>query len=377
MIMWGRDISVEEAFRLGGEAAKAITALLRSGTVDGLGGAGYEARVKAEQSAAGGAGAGAGAEDKDNSPARDLDEAREAVKLENEKVFWPYLLDNKKRYAGVKWTPNEETGEFKSEQDMKGIDAVRRDRPKYVRETVKLVLKALLYDRSVAKAREVLVGILDDIVMERLPQLSFVMSRSVRGAYKGGVENLPQVQAWRRMAARGDEGIPPIGGRMPYLITAPTDGNDGGAKSDSKLYTRAEHPAYVTATGAQLDLRYYVESLHNPVTKLVSHVGMAGVSSLFAAAADRADARMKKLRPLTDYAEAGASAGAGAADDDDDGFLIGGTFGGDDMATAMMRAHPVAVKKVVSKPAPVKAKAKPTKTTNAAKAPQRNLLSWC
>ena len=45
------------------------------------------------------------------------------VKLEFEKVYYPFLLMNKKRYAGLYWTNAEKYDKL----DAKGIETVRRD----------------------------------------------------------------------------------------------------------------------------------------------------------------------------------------------------------------------------------------------------------
>jgi DNA polymerase delta subunit 1 len=54
------------------------------------------------------------------------------IKLEFEKVYCPYLLMNKKRYAGLYWTnPNKY-----DKMDCKGIETVRRDSCGLVKEIV-------------------------------------------------------------------------------------------------------------------------------------------------------------------------------------------------------------------------------------------------
>jgi DNA polymerase delta subunit 1 len=54
------------------------------------------------------------------------------IKLEFEKVYCPYLLMNKKRYAGLYWTnPNSY-----DKMDCKGIETVRRDNCGLVKEVV-------------------------------------------------------------------------------------------------------------------------------------------------------------------------------------------------------------------------------------------------
>ena len=66
------------------------------------------------------------------------------IKLEFEKVYCPYLLMNKKRYAGLLWT-NPETYD---KIDAKGIETVRRDNCPIVKEVVNTVLKKILVERS-------------------------------------------------------------------------------------------------------------------------------------------------------------------------------------------------------------------------------------
>lgn len=54
------------------------------------------------------------------------------IKLEFEKVYCPYLLMNKKRYAGLLWTKPEKWDKI----DAKGIETVRRDNCGFVKEAV-------------------------------------------------------------------------------------------------------------------------------------------------------------------------------------------------------------------------------------------------
>ena len=64
------------------------------------------------------------------------------IKLEFEKVYYPYLLMNKKRYAGMLWTnPNKP-----DKMDCKGIETVRRDNCALVGQVVQTTLDFLLKD---------------------------------------------------------------------------------------------------------------------------------------------------------------------------------------------------------------------------------------
>lgn len=64
------------------------------------------------------------------------------IKLEFEKVYFPYLLMNKKRYAGMLWTKPTKPDKM----DCKGIETVRRDNCALVAEIVQTTLDILLKD---------------------------------------------------------------------------------------------------------------------------------------------------------------------------------------------------------------------------------------
>jgi DNA polymerase delta subunit 1 len=72
------------------------------------------------------------------------------IKLEFEKVYFPYLLINKKRYAGLYWTnPNKW-----DKMDTKGIETVRRDNCRLVQTVIETSLRMLLIDRDLEGAQE-------------------------------------------------------------------------------------------------------------------------------------------------------------------------------------------------------------------------------
>lgn len=54
------------------------------------------------------------------------------IKLEFEKVYYPYLLMNRKRYAGLLWTKKDKYDKI----DTKGIESVRRDNCFLIRKMV-------------------------------------------------------------------------------------------------------------------------------------------------------------------------------------------------------------------------------------------------
>ena len=58
------------------------------------------------------------------------------IKLEFEKIYFPYLLMKKKRYAGVIWTRPDKYDKI----DTKGIENVRRDNCGLVKELIDTVI---------------------------------------------------------------------------------------------------------------------------------------------------------------------------------------------------------------------------------------------
>ena len=82
------------------------------------------------------------------------------IKLEFEKVYCPYLLMNKKRYAGLYWTnPNSY-----DKMDCKGIETVRRDNCSFVKEIVQEALNQLLIKRDPDAAVSYCKGMISDLL---------------------------------------------------------------------------------------------------------------------------------------------------------------------------------------------------------------------
>lgn len=72
------------------------------------------------------------------------------IKLEFEKVYFPYLLINKKRYAGLYYTKVDKYDKM----DTKGIETVRRDNCLLVQTVIEKVLRMILIERNVPGAQE-------------------------------------------------------------------------------------------------------------------------------------------------------------------------------------------------------------------------------
>ena len=95
------------------------------------------------------------------------------VKLEFEKVYCPYLLMTKKRYAGLLWTCPEKYDKM----DTKGIESVRRDNCLLVRKVVTTSLEKLLIQRDIQGAVKYVKRTISDLLMNRLDLSELVVSK--------------------------------------------------------------------------------------------------------------------------------------------------------------------------------------------------------
>ena len=171
-----------------------------------------------------------------------------------------------------------------SELECKGIDAVRRDRTKVVRDLSEQVLDALMIKSDVSMAQHILSTGLTKMLKNEIPIEDYIMSKSLRGTYAS--ENLPHVMAWKRMKQRGDAGLPPQGSRMPFVITMP--------KKTVPLYELAEHPEYIKTQNLRPWALYYIENIRSVMERLLEPTGIP-VGSLF----DDAEAKAKFLQNKT------------------------------------------------------------------------------
>lgn len=246
MISFGPTVvDVVEAYKLADEASSAITELLRSGSIG-------------------------------SKPS--LESAACAVTLANEKVYTSFLLIQKKMYAALKFSLKSghqpvSIEDFESCIDMKGIDAVRRDRSKLVKMLSESILEALLVKKDLGLALGTLKSTLNQVAELKAPLDWLVLSKSLKSTYAS--ENQPHVKAWKRMIARGATNAPDIGSRMPYIITS-------AKSSNVPLYERTEHPDYVESAKLKYCTKYYLENARDVIERLLGPTGRIGeVSKLF------------------------------------------------------------------------------------------------
>ncbi|KAH7042087.1 DNA polymerase delta catalytic subunit [Macrophomina phaseolina] len=168
------------------------------------------------------------------------------IKLEFEKVYFPYLLINKKRYAGLYWTnPNKW-----DKMDTKGIETVRRDNCRLVQTVIETSLRMLLIDRDVNGAQDFVKETISDLLQNKIDMSNLVITKAL--AKSDYAAKQAHVELAERMKKRDAGSAPALGDRVAYVIVK-------GA-NDSKNYEKSEDPIYVLENNLPIDTKYYLDN---------------------------------------------------------------------------------------------------------------------
>jgi DNA polymerase delta subunit 1 len=177
------------------------------------------------------------------------------IKLEFEKVYFPYLLISKKRYAGLLWTKPTQFDKI----DCKGIESVRRDNCRLVKELIEDSLQQILVKRDVNSAITHIKDAVRDLRQNKVDLSLLVISKTIsKDSYKA---KQPHTELALRLKKRDPATAPGIGDRVPYVIVRGTSG--------APVYERSEDPLYVLEHNVPVDTTYYLDQqLKKPLKRL-------------------------------------------------------------------------------------------------------------
>jgi DNA polymerase delta subunit 1 len=195
--------------------------------------------------------------------------------LELEKVYWPYFLYSKKRYAAKLWTKGKDDKMHMDYIDIKGLQVVRRDNTPHVREVCKELLDVILTSSDPGPPKELAKERAIELLSGDVPNEKLILSQGLSDTYKVGGKNVSvtssesvninqsHVQVVMKMRQRKPGSEPQSGDRVPYLLTKTQD-------SKAKAYEKAEDPKYVEEHGVPVDYHYYfLNKFLNPVCDLL------------------------------------------------------------------------------------------------------------
>ena len=195
--------------------------------------------------------------------------------LELEKVYCPYFLYSKKRYAAKLWTKGKDDNMHMDYIDVKGLQLVRRDNTPHVREVSKELLDVILTSSDPGPPKELAKERAIELLSGDVPNQKLILSQGLSDSYKVGGKsvsvtssesvniNQSHVQVVTKMRQRKPGSEPQSGDRVPYLLTKTGD-------PKAKAFEKSEDPKYVEENGIPVDYHYYfLNKFLNPVCDLL------------------------------------------------------------------------------------------------------------
>lgn len=168
------------------------------------------------------------------------------IEMEFEKVFAPFLLFSKKRYAGIKFTSADDPGRI----EFKGIQLARRDNAPVVKKLSQELLDCILVRKSFDGAVDAAVAYVERMLRGEFDIQDFVISKSIRSNYANPTA-LPHVVVADKIFRRTGERVQ-MGTRIPYVFVLEQLGEKQAAAADD--------PAHVLAANQTLDVVLYFDS---------------------------------------------------------------------------------------------------------------------
>ena len=179
------------------------------------------------------------------------------IKLEFEKVYFPYLLINKKRYAGLYFTRPDTYDKV----DCKGIETVRRDNCPLVAKMMNNCLQKILIERNPNGAVEYVKQTISDLLCNRVDISQLVITKELTKTDKEYTAKQAHVELANKMKKRDPGNAPKLGDRVPYVIIAASKG--------TPAYAKAEDPIYVLENNVAIDFQHYLTNmLSKPLMRL-------------------------------------------------------------------------------------------------------------
>lgn len=195
--------------------------------------------------------------------------------LELEKVYCPYFLYSKKRYAAKLWTKGKDGNMNMDYIDVKGLQLVRRDNTPHMREVCKELLDVVLESSDTGPPKELALQRAIELIEGDVPNEKLILSQGLSDSYKSkgfavsinspDIKDINQahVQVVRKMRERQPGSEPQSGDRVPYILI---DTGDPKARA----FEKSEDPKYAKDNNLKVDYNYYfINKFLNPVCDLI------------------------------------------------------------------------------------------------------------
>jgi DNA polymerase delta subunit 1 len=195
------------------------------------------------------------------------------IKLEFEKVYYPYLLMNKKRYAGLYWTGPDKWDMM----DTKGIETVRRSTCLFAQAVITTTLNILLIDQSIPKVCAYVKKQIQSLLLNEVDLSQLVLSTSLSKTVDADdyTIKLAHSELAETMRKRDAATAPVLGDRVAYVVVQ-------GMKK-AKKFEKVEDPMYAMEHDVPTDHTFYLDKqLKQPLERiLVPVIGEERFKTLF------------------------------------------------------------------------------------------------
>jgi len=205
--------------------------------------------------------------------------AKSTIAIVFEKVLYPYILINKKRYAGGYWLCAEKMDHV----HQSGIESVRRDNCEFASDLVGKVIAHLVTPGGTAdgslqiayqEIKRLLRGEVD------IDDLTITRGYSQRPEDYKNDKTQPHLIVNRKRAEREPGSEYQMGDRIRYVLARTPEVEAQRLKSGVKGWMCAEDPDYVKQTGMALYYERYLEKqIKKPLTRIFDAIYGAGFSA--------------------------------------------------------------------------------------------------
>lgn len=208
--------------------------------------------------------------------------------FEYEKVFFPYIQTNKKKYSGYKYEKNPVDCYLHSMGNL----LKRRDNAKIMKYVYGGVIEILMVQRDKDKAIEYVIDSLDFIVDKQIPLDWYTISKTVKDidSYKN-YTSIPLMMMVEKMRKRDPGNVPQSNERVPFAFVEVIK------KKGEKVHVgeNIEHPDYIRKHKIPIDILHYLELIEKQVSPVLNLI-VGNSKSIFKPYIQTEKNRIKKLR---------------------------------------------------------------------------------
>lgn len=195
-----------------------------------------------------------------------------------EKVLFPLLLQEKKKYSGIFHTwPKPDT--LITKLDSKGIETVRRDWTKLCTNTLNACLQALMIRRDRQEVIQIVHRTIEQLYLNKTPMCDLVLTKGYSKSRKEYDQTFKETGTYPvhiavaiKMEKRDKATAPKNGDRIPYVMISKIKREKIKGKGYKEITAseKAEDPAYVLKNDMVIDADWYVQKqLVGPLMRLL------------------------------------------------------------------------------------------------------------